>query len=608
MIAICPLFASLALLSAPQNLQFALERSTNKELLGQMSIKNLLNTRFQHAMQSLGIPDQCSPLLSLSGKPQFGDYQANGAMGAAKQLKTNPRELAQKILDHVNLEGIAEKLEIAGPGFINITIKNDFLSASLSEPADEPQTVTQTVVIDYSGPNLAKEMHVGHLRSTIIGDALARLLEYQGQLVIRQNHMGDWGTQFGMLIAELELQLGQGDQAELALSDLEVFYQQSKKHFDADPDFADTARSYVVKLQSGDVHCRKLWQQFIQVSVAHNLEIYHRLNVSLGPEHIKPESAYNDDLGKVVKDLTGRELAVDSEGAKVVFIEELADKNGDPSPMIVQKSGGGFLYATSDLAALRYRVNELQADRILYFIDARQSLHMKQVFVTGRKAGFVPDPVSLEHHSFGTMMGRDGRPFKTRSGGTVKLADLLTEAVERAEQLVRQKNNNLSEEDIKTIARKVGIGAVKYADLSKTRTNDYIFDWDAMLSFEGNTAPYLQYAYTRICSIFRKANLDIDGFSAPIKIAEPQEKQLALKMLQFNDVLDQVAADCYPHSLCSYLYELASLFMSFYEYCPILKEDVAPETANSRLQLCALSATTLAQGLELLGIEVMEKM
>jgi len=573
-----------------------------------MSIKALLNSRLREAMQSLDIPDHCSPLLNLSGKPQFGDYQANGAMGAAKQLKTNPRELAQQIIDKLDLQGIAEKIEIAGPGFINITLSHQFLADSLANCMEKPQQPTETVVIDYSAPNLAKEMHVGHLRSTIIGDALARILDYQGQRVIRQNHMGDWGTQFGMLIAELELQLSQGDQAELALGDLELFYQQAKKHFDADPEFADTARAYVVKLQSGDSHCRKLWEQFIKVSVAHNLDIYKQLNVSLTAEHIMPESAYNDDLQAVIDDLTSRQLAVESDGAKVVFLEELADKNGDPSPMIVQKSGGGFLYATTDLAALRYRINQLSADRILYFIDARQSLHMKQVFTTGRKADFVPETVSLEHHAFGTMMGKDGRPFKTRSGGTVKLADLLIEAVERAEKLVREKNSELDEDEIKTIAHKVGIGAVKYADLSKTRTNDYIFDWDAMLSFEGNTAPYLQYAYTRIRSIFRKADIDMDGFSAAVKIAEPQEKQLALKLLQFNDLLDQVAADCYPHSLCTYLYELSSLFMSFYEHCPILKPEVQPEIAESRLQLSAITATLLRQGLNLLGIEVMEKM
>lgn len=573
-----------------------------------MGIKDILIERIAAAMQAAGIPSDCSPMLALSGKSQFGDYQANGAMGAAKQMKTNPRELAQKILDKLDIDDIAEKVEIAGPGFINISLNKHFLAGQLTAKSEQITAKPQTVVIDYSSPNLAKEMHVGHLRSTIIGDALARLLEYQGHSVIRQNHMGDWGTQFGMLIAELELHLGEGDQANLALNDLEVFYQQSKKHFDADPEFADKARAYVVKLQSGDAHCRKLWQKFIDVSVAHNLEIYKQLNVGLRKENIAAESSYNDDLGNVLSSLLEQGIAVDSEGAKVVFLNELADKNGEPSPMIVQKSGGGFLYASSDLACLRYRVGTLQADRILYFIDARQSLHMKQVFITGRKASFVPPTVSLEHHPFGTMMGADGRPFKTRSGGTVKLADLLVEAVERAEKLVREKNPDLDDAEIKLIARKVGIGAIKYADLSKTRTNDYIFDWNAMLSFEGNTSPYLQYAYTRIRSIFRKARIEAEGFSAPVSIEQAQEKALALKLLQFNEVLDQVATDCYPHILCTYLYELASAFMSFYEQCPVLKDGVDSVTQQSRLQLCALSATTLAQGLNLLGIEVMEKM
>ena len=573
-----------------------------------MSIKDSLNIRFKHAMQALDIPSECSPLLNLSGKPQFGDYQANGAMGAAKKLKTNPRELAQKIVQQVDLTEIAEKTEIAGPGFINITLKNQYIADCLKHCLDAADTQPKNVVIDYSGPNLAKEMHVGHLRSTIIGDALARVLDYQGHNVIRQNHMGDWGTQFGMLIAELELQLSQGDQAELALSDLEVFYQQAKKHFDADPEFADTARAYVVKLQSGDPKCLKLWQQFIDVSVAHNTEIYNKLNVGLNSEHIKPESAYNDQLQGIVDDLCNRQLAVESDGAKVVFLQQLADKNGDPSPMIVQKSGGGFLYATTDLAALKYRAATLNADRILYFIDARQSLHMKQVFATALQANYANSSISLEHHAFGTMMGSDGKPFKTRSGGTVKLADLLQEAVERAEKLVSAKNPDLDDNEIKDIARKVGIGAVKYADLCKTRTNDYIFDWDSMLSFEGNTAPYLQYAYTRIFSIFRKADIQLEEFSANVSISQAKEKQLALKLLQFNEVVNQVAEDCYPHSLCSYLYELSSLFMSFYEHCPILKPEIAPETAQSRLQLCAYSASILQKGLDLLGIEVMEKM
>ncbi|MCV6604576.1 MAG: arginine--tRNA ligase, partial [Porticoccaceae bacterium] len=466
----------------------------------------------------------------------------------------------------------------------------------------------QTVVVDYSAPNLAKEMHVGHLRSTIIGDAVVRALEFSGHKVIRQNHMGDWGTQFGMLIAELEEQLGEGEQAELALKDLESFYQQSKKHFDNDADFAQKARDYVVKLQGGDAHCLALWQQFINISVQHSEEIYRALNVTLNHDHIKPESAYNDALPGVIKTLEEKGLAVDDDGAKVVFLEELADKNGNPSPMIVQKSGGGYLYATTDLAALDYRCNQLNADRILLFIDARQSLHMKQVITTGRKAGFASEQMSFEHHAFGTMMGADGKPFKTRTGGTVKLADLLEEAVQRATQLVAEKNPDMPSELRSEVARKVGIGAVKYADLSKTRTNDYIFSWDSMLSFEGNTAPYLQYAYARIHSIFRKAEVLPQQLSGAIHIAEPQEKVLALKLLQFDEAVQQVAAEAYPHVLCNYLYELASLYMSFYEHCPVLRSDVDDNTRSSRLLLCRHTAMVLAKGLDLLGIEVMEQM
>ena len=575
-----------------------------------MQLKALLNQRFSSAMTALGIPEDCPPMLALSGKPEFGDFQVNGAMGAAKRMKLNPRDLASQIIERVDLKGIAKKLEIAGPGFINVHMNNEFLAESLLKNRYEKvaQENKQTIVIDHSSPNLAKEMHVGHLRSTIIGDCLSRIFEYQGHNVTRQNHMGDWGTQFGMLIAELEETLDGGDTPELALGDLEVFYQQSKKHFDEDEAFADRARDYVVKLQSGDAHCKALWKKFIEVSVAHNLDIYKRLNVGLRKAHIKPESAYNDDLEPVVEDLFQRGIAIESDGAKVVFLPELADKNGNPSPMIIQKSGGGYLYSSTDLAALRYRVNELNADRILYFIDARQSLHMKQVFITGRKAGYAPRSVSLEHHPFGTMMGNDGRPFKTRSGGTVKLADLLIEAVQRAEKLVRDKNEGLNETEIESISQKVGIGAIKYADLSITRTNDYIFDWDTMLSFEGNTAPYLQYAYTRIRSIFRKAGVNSSELASHIKIIENQEKTLALKLLQFESVIDQVAADCYPHTLCSYLYELASAFMSFYENCPVLKHDVSAETQSSRLKLCELSSETLACGLDLLGIEVMDRM
>ncbi|MDA8652353.1 arginine--tRNA ligase [Porticoccaceae bacterium] len=575
-----------------------------------MRLKTLLTTRFSTAMTAAGVPNDCPPMVSLSSKPQFGDYQANGAMAAAKRMNEKPRDVAEKIIAKVNLEGIADSLEIAGPGFINIHLSRKFLASCLHEfdTVITTQDQPKNIVIDYSSPNLAKEMHVGHIRTTIIGDCLARVLEHQGHNVIRQNHMGDWGTQFGMLIAELEIQLDEGDNAELALNDLEVFYQQAKQHFDRDPEFANRAREYVVKLQSGDNYCRELWQKFIKVSIAHSVNMYQQLNVSLREEHIMAESAYNDELKTLVDDLTTQGIAKDSDGAKVVFLPELADKNGNPSPMIIQKSGGGFLYATTDLAALKYRANELRADRILYFIDARQTLHMKQVFITGRKAQYVPAGVSLEHHSFGTIMGSDGRPFKTRTGGTVKLSDLLDEAEQRAETIIREKNSDLSDSEIRDVAKKVGIGAVKYSDLSITRTNDYVFNWDSMLSFEGNTSPYLQYAYTRIRSIFRKANIQPEHISGEIIINEQQEKNLALKLLQFHEVLDQVATDCYPHPLCAYLYELASVFMTFYEHCPVLKDTVSKPTQTSRLLLCASSAETLACGLNLLGIEVTEKM
>jgi len=420
--------------------------------------------------------------------------------------------------------------------------------------------------------------------------------------------MGDWGTQFGMLIAHLEAQLQDGESEAVKLADLETFYREAKLRFDDETGFADRARDYVVKLQAGEAHCRKLWQQFIDVSIAHSEEIYTGLNVTLGHDDIRPESAYNAELPKVIESLQTQGLAKEDQGAQVVFLQELADKEGNPSPVIVQKSDGGYLYATTDLAALKYRAGELAADRVLYFVDARQSLHLQQMFITSKKAGFVPESALLEHLAFGTMMGEDGKPFKTRAGGTVKLAELLAEAVERADQLVAEKAPDLDAETRAEIARKVGIGAVKYADLSKNRTSDYIFNWDTMLSFEGNTAPYLQYAYTRIRSIFRKAGVETADLNHGLSLNESNERKLAIKLMQFAEVLEQVSRECTPHTLCGYLYELAGEFMSFYEACPILKDGVAEEVKNSRLQLCALTEQTIQTGLGLLGIEVMERM
>lgn len=576
-----------------------------------MNIRDLLNHRVREAMTAAGIPADCQPMVAPSKNPQFGDYQANGAMGAAKAMKTNPRELAANIIEQLDLDGIANSTEIAGPGFINISLDNRWLAEQVcqlehSNLGIEPSAEPQTVVIDYSAPNLAKEMHVGHLRSTIIGDALARVLETQGHKIIRQNHVGDWGTQFGMLITHLQDQQELGD--EVALADLEAFYRAAKVRFDDEPEFAARARDNVVKLQAGEESALAMWKKFIAISVAHSEEIYSKLNVTLKHSDIHAESAYNDALPGIIETLQQQELAVEDQGAQVVFLDELADKEGNPLPMIVQKSGGGYLYATTDLAAVQYRCQELQADRVLYFIDARQSLHMKQVFAVGRKAGFATEHCSLEHHPFGTMMGEDGKPFKTRSGGTVKLGELLDEAVVRAAQLLKDKDSDLSADEQAEAARKIGIGAVKYADLAKTRTNDYIFSWESMLSFEGNTAPYLQYAYTRIQSIFRKAGIEPQQLQGELHLGEAQEKALAMKLLQFGEVVDQVSRDAYPHQLCNYLYELASLFMKFYEACPILRSDVEPATRDSRLRLSHTSALALQAGLELLGIEVMERM
>ncbi|MDN4502597.1 arginine--tRNA ligase [Alteromonadaceae bacterium BrNp21-10] len=578
-----------------------------------MNIYQLLQQKFKQALVAIGAPDDAAAPLSRSTRPEFGEYQFNGAMALAKSLRQKPRDIAEKIVAAVELDGIADKLEIAGPGFINVHLAPQWLATQLAEASQSPrlgveQDEQQTVVVDYSSPNLAKEMHVGHLRTTIIGDAVVKALEFMGHKVIRQNHMGDWGTQFGMLITHLNDKLTQSGVAESALSDLEDFYREAKVRFDNEEGFADRARDNVVRLQSGDPQCISLWKTFVDVSIAHSEEVYEKLNVSLTRKDIKGESAYNADLANVISELRAQNIAVESQGAQAVFIQELADKEGNPAVYIVQKSGGGYLYATTDLAAMRYRSFTLNADRNLILTDARQALHFKQTEIVGRKAGFIKPEQTYEHCPFGMMLGNDGKPFKTRTGGTVKLVELLDEAVERSAALIAKRESDLSVELRSEIARKVGIGAVKYADLSKNRTTDYMFNWDSMLSFEGNTAPYLQYAYTRVQSIFRKAGVDRDSLQADINIGTEQEKLLAVKLLQYVEAIKQVTVEATPHVLCAYIYELASLFMSFYEACPILKDGVEESTKNSRLMLAAMTARTLQSGLDLLGIETMENM
>lgn len=581
-------------------------------------MKNLLSQLLASAISTLQtegvLPTDISPNIQVetARDKSHGDFASNLAMALAKPAGMKPRDLAEKIIAALPPSEAVAQVSIAGPGFINFFQDRAWLARQLQQALDDERLNVPAadpalrVVVDYSSPNLAKEMHVGHLRSTIIGDAVARVLEFLGHTVIRQNHVGDWGTQFGMLLAYLEENPAT---AEAELGDLENFYRQAKKRFDESPEFADRARERVVQLQAGDEECLALWRRFNDISLGHCQAVYDRLGVSLTPADVRGESAYNDQLADVVDSLQQRGLLTESEGARCVFLDEFRTSEDKPLPVIVQKAGGGYLYATTDLAAMRYRHQVLNADRVLYFVDQRQALHFQQVFAVARKAGFVPEAMQLEHMGFGTMNGADGKPFKTRDGGTVKLIDLLDEAEQRAYQLVQEKNPELEPAELRQIARAVGIGAVKYADLSKHRSSDYNFNFDQMLSFEGNTAPYLMYAYTRVASVFRRIDRDMHQLDdlAPLVLEQEAEIDLAAHLAQFGNLLQYVAREGTPHALCHYLYELAGRFSGFYENCPILAAE-QPAQRDSRLRLAALTGRTLQQGLNLLGITTLERM
>ncbi|WP_338526713.1 arginine--tRNA ligase [Pseudomonas batumici] len=575
------------------------------------TIRQLIQQAITQLVTEGVLPEGLSPAIQVENTRDktHGDFASNIAMMLAKPAGLKPRDLAEKIIAALPVVDSVSKAEIAGPGFINFFQNTQALAARLDAALADARVgvrkagVAERVVVDLSAPNLAKEMHVGHLRSTIIGDGVARVLEFLGDTVIRQNHVGDWGTQFGMLMAYLQENPIASDE----LSDLENFYRAAKKHFDESPEFADRARGLVVKLQAGDPDCLALWTRFKDISLSHCQKIYELLNVKLSMADVMGESAYNDDLINVVNDLRAKGMLVESNGAQCVFLDEFKNAEGEPLPVIIVKADGGYLYATTDLAAVRYRSGQLKADRALYFVDQRQALHFQQVFAVARKAGFVTHPMEMEHMGFGTMNGADGRPFKTRDGGTVKLIDLLTEAQERAYALVKEKNPALAEEELRNIARVVGIGAVKYADLSKHRTSDYSFNFELMLNFEGNTAPYLLYAYTRVAGVFRKLGTDFTQVDGQISLEATHEQELAAKLAQFGEVLGSVAEKGTPHVLCTYLYDVAGLFSSFYENCPILAADTA-EQKQSRLRLAALTGRTLKQGLELLGLETLERM
>jgi arginyl-tRNA synthetase len=540
--------------------------------------------------------------LAASQNENFADYQSNAAMGLAKKTGQKPRDVAQKIVANLKLKGIASEISIAGPGFVNIRLSPAWLGKQLEAIRPSERLGIETVaepkktVVDYSGPNIAKEMHVGHLRSTIIGDAISRILEFQGYEIIRQNHIGDWGTQFGMLVQYLHEHNAQIHH----LADLEEFYRLAKSKFDSDTDFAQRSRAAVVGLQAGSADQRVLWHVIVDASRRHYEYVYGRLGVLLKQENERGESTYNDQLAKVVQELLHKDVATHSEGAIVVKVP------GYESPLLIVKSDGGFLYATTDLAAIRYRVTDLHAQRLIYVHDSRQQQHFAQVFWTAEKAGWAK-PGMLVYTPFGTMLGEDGKPFKTRTGGTVKLKELLDESEQRAMKVVTDKNPELPESQRAAIAHAVGIGGVKYSDLAKDRVSDYVFSFDKMLALDGNTAPYLQYAHARIKSIFRKGGESAArDESAAIELKETFELALAKHILRFGEIIDLAARELKPHQLCTYLYELATRFSSFYENCPVLQSE--GPVRQSRLALCDLTARTLAKGLDLLGIEHPEQM
>jgi arginyl-tRNA synthetase len=574
-----------------------------------VSLEALLSDRLAASFASIGGVGT-SPGLRRS---QRADFQADGALALAKGLGRNPREVAADVVEQSDLRGLSSRVEVAGPGFINITIDDQTLSRLLSLMAiDDRLDIPivehpDTIIVDYSGPNAAKEMHVGHLRSTIIGDAAVRLLEWFGHTVIRQNHIGEWGTPFGMLIEHL-LDVGEDEAAhELSVGDLGDFYKAARKKFDSVPDFKERSRRRVVLLQGGDDQSMRLWEVLVAQSKKYFLAVYDELGVLLTQEDFAGESVYNHVLADVVDELAHCGLLQMSSGAECVFPAGFKNRDGNPLPLIVRKTDGGFGYDVTDLAAIRHRIQDLKGDRLLYVVGLPQQTHLQMIFQVARDAGWISAPTRVEHVGHGSILGEDGKVLRSREGDSVKLITLLNEAVARAAEQVAEKNPDLATAEAATVARAVGIGAVKYADLSTARGKDYTFNLGRMLAFEGDTAPYLQYACARIQAIFRKVGEQPQDQIGPIQVHAPAERELALTLLGFADLVVSIEKSLEFHQLCAYLFRLASAFTSFYEHCPVLRADDA-EIRRSRLQLCALTGRVLTLGLGLLGIEAPDRM
>ncbi|MFF8569613.1 arginine--tRNA ligase [Streptomyces sp. NPDC015140] len=556
------------------------------------------------------------PLLRRSDR---ADYQANGILALAKKAKANPRELATEVVAHITTGDLIKDVEVSGPGFLNITVGDRAITENLAARYADgerlgvpPKKDAGVTVVDYAQPNVAKEMHVGHLRSAVIGDALRGMLDFTGEKTIGRHHIGDWGTQFGMLIQYLfehpgELAPAEDVDGEQAMSNLNRVYKASRAVFDADEEFKERARKRVVALQSGDKETLELWQQFVDESKVYFYSVFEKLDMEIRDEEIVGESAYNEGMPETARILEETGVAVRSEGALVVFFDEIRGKDDQPVPLIVQKADGGFGYAASDLTAIRNRVQDLDATTLLYVVDVRQSLHFRMVFETARRAGWLNDDVTAHNMGYGTVLGADGKPFKTRAGETVRLEDLLDEAVQRAAEVVREKARDLTEDEIQERAAQVGIGAVKYADLSTSPSRDYKFDLDQMVSLNGDTSVYLQYAYARIRSILRKAG-EVRPAAHPELELHAAERALGLHLDAFGDTVFEAAAEYAPHKLTAYLYQVASLFTSFYDKCPVIKPAPPQEVAENRLFLCDVTARTLHQGMALLGIRTPERL
>jgi arginyl-tRNA synthetase len=572
-----------------------------------------LSERFQQAVAKAFGPEHAS-LDPLVRRSERADFQANLAMSLAKRLGLkNPREAAQTLLAALSVEDICDKVEIAGPGFFNLTLKNAYLDRLLSATLRDPRlgvaasASPETVIVDYASPNVAKEMHVGHLRPCVIGDCLVRVLAFAGHRVIRQNHIGDWGTPFGMLIEHLLDRGGAEKAAELSLGELDTFYKAARKKFDEDAAFAERARQRVVALQGGDAATLELWRTLVDASTRAFEKVFARLGVTMQPTDTRGESFYNPFLPEIAADLEARGVARVEGGALCVFPDGFKNREGEPLPVIVRKSDGGYGYAATDLAALRFRAHELHGDRILYVVGSPQAQHFAMVFAAARMAGYVGPGVRTEHVGFGSVLGQDRKMMKTRSGDTLRLLELLDEGRERALAEIEKRGTDIPPEARPALAVSLSLAAIKYADLSNDRIKDYVFDWDRMLAAEGNTGPYLQYAQARQCSMLRKLEPGEQVDPGALRIQHEREHALALLLLGFGAAVDEVVAALEPHKLCSYLYDLASAFSSFYKDCPVLKAET-PELRASRVALCDLTRRVLVQGMSLLGIDAPERM